>query len=73
MKLLIKVLHWIFFCQGKYEEAHIVLRFLRNGSVRLGLDDASWNVEQELEKLGCVITYSRNYNVATAYLRRLEA
>lgn len=53
---------------GKYGEARLVLRLLNYGRVHLGLDDECWAVETALEKLGCVVSYSRNYNRSTVYL-----
>ena len=52
---------------GEYHAARKVLRCLNDGYVRLGLDDDSWKVETELEKLGCRMWYSGNGNRATAY------
>lgn len=49
-------------------EAWLLFRLLRNGKIRLGLDDTSYAVERILEKIGCRIRYSRNYDIATAYL-----
>ena len=72
MELKLKVLHWIFFCEGKLEEAKLVLRLLRNGIVNLGLDDVSANVEVELETLGLKARYSRNYGIATYRLEGAE-
>ena len=45
---------------GKLLEAREVLRLLRKGRVKLGLGDASWEVERLCEELGCQIRYSRN-------------
>lgn len=44
--------------EGKLLEAKELLRLLRKGRVKLGLDDVSWEVERICEDLGCRITYS---------------
>lgn len=46
--------------EGKLLEARELLRLLRKGRVKLGLDNVSWDVESLCEELGCKITYSRN-------------
>lgn len=51
----------------KYFEARKVLKCLNDGSVKLGLDDISWAVETELEKIGCRIWYAGNGNYSRAY------
>ena len=53
---------------GNYSEARLVLRLLNNGSVKLRLDDVSWNVECLMEAQGCAVGYSRRFNIATVYL-----
>lgn len=53
---------------GNFSEAWLLFQLLRNGKVKLGFGDAHYMVERMLEKFGCRITYSRNYNIATAYL-----
>ena len=63
-----KKLHAEMIRSGKFEEAHLVLRFLRNGMVRLGLDDADWDVQCELEQIGYKTHSSRNGSTATVYL-----
>lgn len=48
--------------EGKLLEARELLRLLRKGYIKLGLDDVSWNVESLCEKLECKILYnSRGY------------
>lgn len=54
--------------RGEMEEAHMVLRLLRRGMVKLYLDDASWNVQTVLEAIGCRISYMRNGYTAEAYI-----
>lgn len=44
--------------EGKLLEARELLRLLRKGRVKLGLDDVSWEVERLCEELGCRINYS---------------
>lgn len=44
--------------EGKLLEAKELLRLLRKGRVKLGLDDVSWEVERICEDLGCRINYS---------------
>lgn len=50
---------------GKYEVARLLLHLLRKGKVKLGLDDASYEAENILEKVGCPCSYGRNYNTVT--------
>lgn len=44
---------------GELDVARLVLRFLIKKEIRLGLDDASWMTESELEKAGVFIRYDR--------------
>ena len=44
--------------EGKLLEAKELLRLLRKGRVKLGLDDVSWEIERICEDLGCRIIYS---------------
>ncbi len=53
--------------QGKLLEARLLLKFLRNGKITLGLGDVDWAVEKLCEDIGCHISYSRRYT-ATAYI-----
>lgn len=53
---------------GNYGEARMVLRLLNNGHIKCGLDDDAFRVESKMEKLGCAVRYSRNYNFSTVYL-----
>ena len=57
-----------FFRLGMYDEARLVLHLLRNGSIRLGLDDSSARVEIGLEECGLRAYYYRNYKIARYYL-----
>ena len=54
---------------GQYYEARDLLKILKNGSVVLGLDDASANVEIFLEDIGLKPYYGRNYCSAKFTLR----
>lgn len=49
-----------------------ILHFLNHGEIRLGLDDLSWAVEQELDNAGVHVRYSRNGYTAYARIRRPE-
>lgn len=51
--------------QGKHEQAKLVLVLLRKGSVKVGLDDVSFEVETMCEKIGCRTSYGRNFYSAT--------
>ena len=53
---------------GNYGEARLVLRLLNNGHIKCGLDDDAFRVESKMEKLGCAVRYSRNYNFSIVYL-----
>ena len=53
---------------GNYGEARLVLRLLNNGYIKCGLDDDAFRVESKMEKLGCAVRYSRNYNFSTVYM-----
>ena len=44
--------------EGKLLEARDILKLLRKGRIKLGLDDVSWEVERLCEELGCKIRYS---------------
>ena len=44
--------------EGKLLEARELLRLLRKGHLKLGLDDVSWEVENLCKKLGCKIFYN---------------
>lgn len=53
--------------RGEMEVARILLRLLLRGNIKLGYGDTEYDAERILEKLGCVITYSRPRYVATAH------
>lgn len=53
---------------GKFKQARIIFSLLRNGKVKLGLDDDSYEVEIILENLGCRMSYDRRGYTATAHL-----
>lgn len=52
---------------GRFLEAKLVLKLLRQDRVHLGFGDSDWGVEKLCENVGCHISYSRRYT-ATAYL-----
>lgn len=54
---------------GSLDEAWLILRFLQNGKITLGLGDLGARVEGILEALGCAVFYSGNFNHARFYLR----
>lgn len=56
---------------GMFDEAWLVLRLLRRNTSRLGLDDASWRVQCDLEDMGVTVIYNRNGYTATAHLRSI--
>lgn len=70
LKWKVKKLYSDFVKGGQYEEAKMILRLLRRGLVKLYLDDASWNIQCAVEKIGCHVWYSRNGNTAEAYLQK---
>lgn len=66
----IGTLHMTFVRRGQFDEAHMLLRLLRNGVLRMGLDDVSWNVQTALESIKHPVRYSHNGNSAYAYCER---
>ena len=66
-RLTIMMKHRELVRQGSMDIAHVLLRLLRSGRVSLGYGDAEFAAECILERLGCVITYSRPHFVATAH------
>ena len=56
----VKILHWILVLSGRMEEARRVLWLLRYGRVTLGLGDNDWGVQEELERIGCPVRFSRD-------------
>ena len=66
-RLAIMLKHRELVRQGSLEIAHVLLRLLRRGRVSLGYGDAEFAAEGILEKIGCVVTYSRPHFVATAH------
>ena len=66
-RLAIMLKHRELVRQGSMDIAHVLLRLLRRGRVSLGYGDAEFAAECILERLGCVITYSRPHFVATAH------
>lgn len=49
-----------------------ILHLLNCGEIRLGLDDVSWAVEQEIDKVGVHISYNGRGYSAYARIRRPE-
>lgn len=68
-RFAIKKLHEELVKAGEYETASRVYELLMNGRVTLGLNDADWNAEHLLEKIGCGILYSRSGYSVTVYDR----
>lgn len=66
-RLAIMLKHWELVKHGDFEVAWLLLRLLRHGHVVLDYGDAAFAAECILERLECVITYSRPYYVATAH------
>lgn len=56
--------HMLLVKTGEFGAAHILLRLLRVGTVRLGLDDDANTVERYLESIGLSPRYTRNYYAA---------
>ena len=71
-KKLISEFHLLLVREGRYDDAYLLLRLLRNGTVRLGLYDSASRVEHLLENLGFKARYGRNYNTAEYSLARWE-
>ena len=55
-----------------YNALNGILHLLNCGEIRLGLDDVSWAVEQEIDKAGVHINYSGRGYSAYARIRRPE-
>lgn len=53
---------------GKFQEARLILKLLRKGSIKLYLSDMDFSVECICEDLGCRINYGRNGYTATVIL-----
>lgn len=62
-------LHRAYIKRGQFYEARLVYSLLKNKSVKLYLDDASWRVECDLSDLGCPIYYAKNGYYSRAVLR----
>ena len=56
--------------RGQFAEARMILRLLRNGYIKMYLDDVSWNVQCALEKIGHPVWYAPNGNTASASIER---
>ena len=65
-RLAIKMLHRDLIKQDM-ETAHILFKLLRHGQVTLDLSDKAHEAEVILDKIGCLITYSSPYYIATAF------
>ncbi len=55
--------------EGDLQTAWGLLYLLRHGKINFGLFPYSAKTESILDKLGCKAYYSRNYSIATLYLR----
>ena len=62
--------HLKLFRDGKLDEAWLLLRFLRKGTIRLGLYDSASAVELLLESIGFRPRYGQNYNTAEFSIMR---
>ena len=49
---------------GEYQYAHTILQLLRNCRVKVGLSKTDYMVEYFCEKIGCRISYGRDFNTA---------
>lgn len=58
--------------EGNLVEAREVLRFLMKKSIRLGLSDMDWDLNQRLLLLGLKEHASRNGNWAEFYFREVD-
>ena len=56
--------------RGQFADARMILRLLRNGYIKMYLDDVSWNVQTALEKIGHPVWYAPNGNTASARIER---
>lgn len=63
-EMLIKA-HKALVMTGKYNDAWLVLKLLRNKVLRLGLNSDSASLEILLDGMGMTPRYSRDYSVAT--------
>lgn len=60
--------HLRFVREGKYDVAHYIIRLLVNRECTTGTEDVAGILfELEAEKVGCAISYSKDYK--TAYIR----
>lgn len=57
--------------KGQYIAARRVLQLLSKGRIVLDLGDIDFFLENELEKLGCRITYTGRHYTTTAYLKSI--
>lgn len=65
---LIKEFYQLYCRAGMFDEAHLLLVFLRNRVITLGLTDSASRIEHLLENVGFKPHYGRNYNTAQFYL-----
>ena len=61
---IVKEFYPLFCKEGRFCEARLLLKLLRNGTITLGLDDESSSIEHLLENIGFKAFYGRNYNTA---------
>lgn len=63
----LKALQDNFLRRGFRKEAAKVRDLIRFGAVNLGLDEASWRVEEELASIDCAVFYNPDGTSAVAY------
>ena len=56
---------------NQFEEARLILQLLRNGEVKLGLDQVSLFVEMICEAQGCYVHHQSSGFGSIVYLRHL--
>ena len=64
--------HPLYIREGRYDEAHLLLKFLCNGTVRVAGFGSGHSIECLLENLGFKAVYGRNYNTAQFSFRRMK-
>lgn len=65
----VKFLYRLLLRMGKMESAFLIFKLLHNGTITLGLDDASWEAELALEQV-LKPHYSRNGNTCRFRLEK---
>lgn len=66
-RLAIMLKHKELIKQGDMKTAWLLLHLLRRKRITLGYSDEEHKAECILEKIGCVITYSGRYYLATVH------